>query len=149
MKLPNSFNKMSALEMSLVALFVLYIILPVSTPATLEQIVNTPLFFILLFVIAIYLFTNVHPVVAVLFIFVSYELLRRSSKIVHKQVIVKHTPSEKIRDKEIETMNPEMKPTLEEQMIDQLAPIGKSDTASYVFTGFKPVAEGTNNASLY
>ena len=46
-------------------------------------------------------------------------------------------------------MNPEMKPTLEEQMIDQLAPIGKSDTASYVFTGFKPVAEGTNNASLY
>mgnify|MGYP006088009713 CR=1 FL=1 len=149
MKLPSSFNKMSTLEMSLAILFILYIIIPINTPGSLEQIVNSPLFFILLFVVTIYLFANVHPVVGVLFIFVAYELIRRSSKIASPDVIVKHTPSEKVRDKEIETMNPAMKTTLEEQIIDELAPIGKSDTVPYIFSEFKPVAEEINNASLY
>ena len=149
MKLPSSFTKMSTLEMSLAILFIFYIILPINTPESLEEIVNSPLFFILLFVVSIYLFTNVHPVVGVMFIFVSYELLRRSSKIVKKQVLVKHTPSEKVRDKELQTMNPTMKSTLEEQMIDELAPIGKSETAPYIVSGFKPIAEEINNASTY
>ena len=149
MKLPSSFTKMSTLEMSLAILFIFYIILPINTPESLEEIVNSPLFFILLFVVSIYLFTNVHPVVGVMFIFVAYELLRRSSKIVKKQVLVKHTPSEKVRDKELQTMNPTMKSTLEEQMIDELAPIGKSEIAPYVVSGFKPIAEEINNASTY
>ena len=46
-------------------------------------------------------------------------------------------------------MNPEKKETLEEEMVDKMAPVGKSDMISYVTTTFSPVAEEVGSASKY
>ena len=46
-------------------------------------------------------------------------------------------------------MNPEKKETLEEEIVDKMAPVGKSDMISYVTTTFSPVAEEVNGASKY
>ena len=62
---------------------------------------------------------------------------------------MKHTPSQEKKDAKMKKMNPVKKETLEEEVIDKLAPIGRSDIASYVSTSFSPIAEDVGTASKY
>jgi len=140
---------MSQIEMILAILFVLYIVLPVDMPNMISQGVDTSFGMIAIFGLAVYMFFNVNPVLAVLFVFVAYELLRRSSKATGKEVIMKHTPSQKKKDEKMKKMNPVKKETLEEEIVDNMAPVGKSDITSYVSSSFSPVAEDVGTASVY
>ena len=137
MNLLNTFKKMSKLEIGLSILFALFIILPLSVPDLLANFIDSAPGMIALFG------------VAVLFVFVVYELLRRSSKKTGKAIIQKHTPTQAKKDEKMKKMNPEKKETLEEEIVDKMAPVGKSDMISYVTTSFSPVAEEVNGASKY
>ena len=148
MKVLNSLKKLSQLEMILAVLFVLYVVLPIEMPDMFAQLVDTTLGMVGVFALAVYMFFNVNPVLAVLFVFVAYELLRRSSSKTGKAVIMKHTPTQQKKDEKMKKMNPVKKETLEEEMVDKLAPVGKSDIASYVSTSFSPVAEDVGGASI-
>jgi len=148
MKLLTSFKKMSQLEMILAVIFALYVVLPIEMPDMVAQMVDTSMGMIAVFALAVYMFFNMTPVLAVLFVFVAYELLRRSSKKTGKEIIMKHTPSQKKKDDKMKKMNPVEKETLEEQIVDKMAPIGKSDIASYVSSSFSPVAEDVGSASM-
>lgn len=149
MKLLNTFKKMTKLEIALSILFVLFIILPLGVPDLFANLIDTSLGMIVIFGLAVYMFFHVNPVVAVLFVFVAYELLRRSSKKTGKAIIQKHTPTQAKKDEKMKKMNPEKKETLEEEMVDKMAPVGKSDMISYVTTTFSPVAEEVGSASKY
>jgi hypothetical protein len=46
-------------------------------------------------------------------------------------------------------MNPVQVTTLEEEVVQQMAPIGKSDPGMFISTSFKPVADKVGDASLY
>lgn len=149
MKLLNTFKKMTKLEIALSILFVLFIILPLGVPDLFANLIDTSLGMIVIFGLAVYMFFHVNPVVAVLFVFVAYELLRRSSKKTGKAIIQKHTPTQAKKDEKMKKMNPEKKETLEEEIVDKMAPVGKSDMISYVTTTFSPVAEEVGSASKY
>jgi hypothetical protein len=149
MKLLNNFKKMTQLEMVLALLFVLYIVLPVEMPDLISRLIDGSMGMLVLFGLAVYMFFNVNPVLAVLFVFVAYELLRRSSKTTGKEVIMKHTPSQEKKDEKMKKMNPVKKETLEEEIVDKMAPVGKSEMLSYVSSSFSPVAEEVNGASVY
>lgn len=149
MKFLNNFKKMTQLEMVLALLFVLYIVLPVEMPELISQLIDGSMGMLVLFGLAVYMFFNVNPVLAVLFVFVAYELLRRSSKTTGKEVIMKHTPSQAKKDEKMKKMNPVKKETLEEEIVDKMAPVGKSEMLSYVTSSFSPVAEEVNGASVY
>lgn len=149
MKLLNTFKKMTKLEIALSILFVLFIILPLGVPDLFANLIDTSLGMIVIFGLAVYMFFHVNPVVAVLFVFVAYELLRRSSNKTGKAIIQKHTPTQAKKDEKMKKMNPEKKETLEEEMVDKMAPVGKSDMISYVTTTFSPVAEEVGSASKY
>tara|TARA_B100000925_G_C21968610_1_gene456758 strand:- start:218 stop:667 length:450 start_codon:yes stop_codon:yes gene_type:complete len=149
MKLLNTFKKMTKLEVALSILFVLFIILPLNVPDLFANLIDTSLGMIVIFGLAVYMFFHVNPVVAVLFVFVAYELLRRSSKRTGKAIIQKHTPTQEKKDEKMKKMNPEKKETLEEEIVDKMAPVGKSDMISYVTTTFSPVAEEVGGASKY
>jgi hypothetical protein len=149
MKFLNNFKKMTQLEMVLALLFVLYIVLPVEMPDLISQLIDGSMGMLVLFGLAVYMFFNVNPVLAVLFVFVAYELLRRSSKTTGKEVIMKHTPSQAKKDEKMKKMNPVKKETLEEEIVDKMAPVGKSEMLSYVTSSFSPVAEEVNGASVY
>ena len=149
MKFLNNFKKMTQLEMVLALLFVLYIVLPVEMPELISQLIDGSMGMLVLFGLAVYMFFNVNPVLAVLFVFVAYELLRRSSKTTGKEVIMKHTPSQAKKDEKMKNMNPVKKETLEEEIVDKMAPVGKSEMLSYVTSSFSPVAEEVNGASVY
>lgn len=143
------FQSLSKLELALLIIFVLYIALPIQTPDFFAGLVDSSLGMLTIFVITVYLFFNVNPIVAVVYIFVAYELLRRSSNKAGTVTIIQHTPSQANKDSEMKAMNPLQVTTLEEEVVQQMAPIGKSDPGMFISTSFKPVADKVGDASLY
>jgi len=149
MKFTNPFKTFSSVEIALFVIFVIYIILPIRTPMYLAPFIESPFGLILLFLITLSLFLYTHPILAIIYIFVAYELLRRSAKIPGRAHIAESTPSEVKRAVEMNAMNPPVKETLEEQVIEKMAPIGKSDPSIYTPTSYKPIAENVGSASVF
>jgi uncharacterized membrane protein len=66
-------------ELILVILFIIYLVLGLKTPEPIANIIDTLVGKIVIFIIVIYLFMNSNPILAVLSIFVAFDLIRRSS----------------------------------------------------------------------
>ena len=141
MKLPQVFKSLSSLESSLLVVFILYLVLPIQTPQVLAGAVDSPLGMLAIFIVTIYLFFYSNPVLAIVYVFVAYELLRRSSQVTGRVGIVQYTPTQVKKDSELRAMNPPVVETLEEQVVQKMAPIGRSDPIVYTSSTFKPVAE--------
>jgi hypothetical protein len=101
---------------------------------------------ILLFGIIVYLFLYTNPALGILGVFAAYEVLRRSAKPESRSAYIQYTPSEKKRETDLAHLNEPSPPTLEEEVVSKMAPIGRSDPAAYVDSTFKPVGESTHNA---
>jgi len=149
MKLPQVFKSLSSLESSLLVVFILYLVLPIQTPQVLAGTVDSPLGMLTIFIVTIYLFFYSNPVLAIVYVFVAYELLRRSSQVTGRVGIVQYTPTQVKKDSELRAMNPPVVETLEEQVVQKMAPIGRSDPIVYTSSTFKPVAEKIDGASMY
>lgn len=149
MKLPQVFKSLSSLESSLLVVFILYLVLPIQTPQVLAGTVDSPLGMLAIFIVTIYLFFYSNPVLAIVYVFVAYELLRRSSQVTGRIGIVQYTPTQVKKDSEMRAMNPPVVETLEEQVVQKMAPIGRSDPIVYTSSTFKPVAEKIDGASMY
>lgn len=149
MKVLDSFKSLSPLEIVTIVVFILFIIFPFKLPSTFANMVDSPLGFVLLFIITIYMFFNVNPVLGIVFIFVAYELLRRSSETTGKVAMLKYSPSQHNKDKELEKMNPPREVTLEEEVIRVMAPAQTEFIKSDSGSNFKPVMEPIVGASLY
>ena len=150
MKFP-SINSVSPLELVLFVVFLLYLIFPIPTPAFLIQYINTNLSIGLIIIITLYMLFYTTPILGVLSIFVAYELLRRSSNgLVRPKVpLVRHTPSQPRKDKEMKEFNPTVEVTLEEQVINSMAPVGKSPVLGEIIeSAFKPVQDKIDGASM-
>ena len=143
------FQSLTKMEWALLIIFALYIVMPIPTPYFMAGLVDSSLGMLTVFVVTVYLFFNVNPIVAVVYIFVAYELLRRSSNKTGRVNIVQYTPTQVKKDNEMAAMNPKQTTTLEEEVVQQMAPIGQSDSTVYVTTSFKPVADKVGEASLY
>lgn len=141
--LPSNIRKMSPVELVCFVLFIIFIILPVDIPKSIARMVDSSLGMIVVFAVTLYLFFYVNPILGVLYILVAYELLRRSSIVTGRNAIVMNTPTQAAKDIEMAAMNPPQEKTLEEHMVDQRAPIGKSPVSVMVDSNFKPVAGKT------
>jgi hypothetical protein len=148
MEIPKILKSFTNLELILLVCFIIYVVFPISTPPFLAGFIESSLGMLLLFLVTIFLFFYTNPILGVIFIFVAYELLRRSSHIIGRTAIIKHTPSQLNKDIEMASMNPPKKETLEEEIVEQMAPVGKSDMSIYTPSSFKPVAESVGSASL-
>ena len=144
----NPFKSFSTIELSLLIVFFIYIILPIHTPQFLSGAIDNPISLVIMFGIAVYLFMYSNPVLAILYIFVAYELLRRTSNSVVIKA-VQHTPSQARKDNEMKQMNPKQVETLEEEIVEKMAPVGRSDASIYVSSSYKPTAEKLVGASLF
>ena len=149
MKLPQVFKSLSSLESSLLVVFIIYLVLPIQTPQVLAGTVDSPLGMLSIFIVTIYLFFYSNPVLAIVYVFVAYELLRRSSQVTGRVSMVQYTPTQVKKDSELRAMNPPVVETLEEQVVQKMAPIGRSDPIIYTSSTFKPVAEKIDGASMY
>jgi hypothetical protein len=149
MKFP-SINSVSPLEVVLFVVFLLYLIFPIPTPAFLIPYVNTNLGIAVIVILAIYMLLYTTPILGVLTLIVAYELLRRSSNgLVRPKVpLVRHTPSQPRKDKEMAQLNPTKEISLEEEVVNQMAPVGQSPVLGEVLdTPFKPRQEKLEGVS--
>ena len=72
----NLFLKMTPLEISVVIIMVLYVIFKVDTPEFMAKTIDSPIGLLTVLVTIMFLFYYANPVIAILFIFVAYELIR-------------------------------------------------------------------------
>ena len=150
MNFKNFLNSMSLLEKVLTVLFIVYLVMMVPTPDWFTPYINSPLGLVVLVVLVMYLLFYTTPVLGVLSLFVAYELLRRSSVMpIAKASIESRTPSQAKKDVQLQKMNPSpQSSSLEEEVVQKLAPIGVSEPSQYVNSEFKPVTTSLVGASL-
>jgi uncharacterized membrane protein (DUF485 family) len=149
MNIPSLFKSFSQLEILLLVIFILYIVLPIQTPDFLAGAINSSLGMLFIFIVTVYLFFHVNPILAVVYIFVAYELLRRSGNKVGNVTLLQYTPTQAKKDAELKAMNPAKAETLEEQIVQKMAPIGHSDPSVFTSSSYKPIADNIKNASMY
>jgi uncharacterized membrane protein (DUF485 family) len=148
MNIPNLFKSFSQLELLLLVIFILYIVLPIQTPDFLAGAIDSSLGMLTIFIVTVYLFFHVNPILAVVYILVAYELLRRSANRTGRVSMIKYTPTQAKKDAELKALNPPVAETLEEQTIQKMAPIGHSEPSIFTSTTFKPVADNIKNAAF-
>jgi predicted neutral ceramidase superfamily lipid hydrolase len=165
MNFKNLVKKTKPAEILVLVIFILYLVLPVTTPSKLSPFIESPLGLLLLLCIAIGLFVYSHPVLGVLFIFVAYTLLRRSASVRNSSHYVRHTKetSEKLSDAQkqvTEATPPHEEPrtvgvkvnedvTLEEQIVQERAPIGRSDPVQFLQSSYKPVSTNVDGSTSF
>lgn len=139
-------KSISPLEIILFIVFVIYILFPINTPDFLIPIINSSFGLALILVATLYLFFYTTPILAVLAILVAYEIIRRSNgnhvmKSVMNNISNYTTPTQENKDDKMLEMNPVKVETLEEEVVHQMAPVGKSDPSTYIETSYKPIAD--------
>jgi hypothetical protein len=148
----------SNVEITLFALFIVFLVFPIRTPELLYNLLDSPLGNILVICATILLFVFTSPILGILYVFVVAESIRRGASVAGSSLaqpekispstsFIEYTPTEQVRTAQIQEMaQPPKDSTLEEDVIGVMAPIGKSEASAYVETTFKPVAEDTHNA---
>jgi len=149
MNILNTFQSLSNRDVCALVIFAFYLAIPIQTPEFLTNVIDSPLSMLAMFIITIYLFLNANPMVAILYVFVAYELLRRTSNVTGRTDLIRYTPSQIKKDAKMKAMNPAKSRSLEEDVVEQMAPVGHSDISVYTTTSFKPVAEKIGTASMY
>lgn len=141
MKFLDSLKTIKPFEIFLIIVFILFLILPFELPLLFASFIDSPLGIIAVFIITVSLFIYTNPLLGILFIFVAYELMRRSSLFSGHTSNLEYTPSQPVKDAELKAMNPPKQKSLEEEVIEVKAPIGKSNEIEFVSSDFKPVTD--------
>lgn len=125
-RFPIPLKSITALELFLLIVFVIYIVLPIQTPSSLVNYIDNPLSYLAMFAITIYLFNYTTPLLGIIYIFVAYELITRSTKAKTDNVPVTYETGQHKKDVILAKMNTPtpVETTLEEEVIAQMAPTG-------------------------
>lgn len=148
MNLSTYFTSLSALEIGILVLFIVYLVFDIYPTDSIAKCVDTPIGMAVTLIITLYMFMAFSPILGVIALFVAYEVIRRSALINNRVAMIQYTPTQTRKNEELAEMNPPQPETLEEEMVNSMAPIGKSSVISYQTSEFKPVAQDTHGASL-
>jgi hypothetical protein len=157
MKIQEIIKSFTPLEILLLVVFILYLIIPIQMPPSIGQFMSSSLGILTIFVITVFLFIYTNPLLAVLYIFVAYELVRRSSQYIaidSTPNIIKYNIHNDKTQEIVPLFKPEKNtlvasPTLEEEVVAKMAPVGQSDQPAYMASTYKPVSDKINHASLF
>ena len=169
MKFMDKIDKFSPLDITLFIVFIVYIILPIGTPDFMAGYVNSPLGILILFIVTVFLFLYTNPILAVLYIFVAYELIRRSNHTLLSSNNASYTqpPMNKNQTISIPMNTSSLQPltqtptqgkqegfqekttSLEEYMVNKMAPIGNTNSDTFLSSSYQPVCGSIKDASLF
>jgi hypothetical protein len=171
MKLTSPFKDFTTTEYCLLGLFLVYLVIPFRTPHMLYKMLVNPIGLMFLLCLAVGMFFTVPPILAILFVLVIYELLRRDGsdrktyqkkgvigdnttqeyKYVSDPVIkesvetrgknVSAHPAEPVKSLKAEDVYLPVGDTLEESVVATMAPAQHAPSVSV--SDFKPVSEST------
>ena len=148
MKQLISFNKENNGEFILAILFVIYLIMGYNVPQPIAIAVNSIIGKILLFMVVVYMFMNHNSVLAILGLFVAFDLIRRSDMNVINvnsiESLKKFAPSEESKYSQFTAFN-QFPYTLEQEVIKKMVPVmnpGNSITKA----SYKPLLDNLHDA---
>jgi hypothetical protein len=165
-ELKNCFEKFSKIHYVFLVIFVLYFLFPFTFPEFFYKAVESIPGMIFLFILVVYLFLYVHPILGTFFVLALYEFFRRNHRsqkqngpYSYVQYKPKYEPPkmnsfehvdtpvyDNIEMPVTETVNlptyqvPIPEVSLEEEIIQQMAPYGVSETGVYIDSTFRPVS---------
>jgi hypothetical protein len=132
-------------ELILAIIFVIYLVLGLKTPQSIANILDTLIGKIVIFIIVIYLFIYHNPVLAILGLFVAFDLIRRSTITTGSSSLEKYVPTEEKKQSQFTAYN-QFPYTLEQEVISKMAPIMHPGTSITPVT-YKPLIENLHDAS--
>lgn len=132
-------------ELALAILLIVYLVLGFRTPDAVAGMVDTLVGKIVMFVIVIFLFLHANPLLAVLALFVAFDLMRRSSVATGIDALQKFAPSEEKRTSQFTAYN-QFPYTLEQEVVAKMAPM-VSAGSSLTQASYKPMLENLYDAS--
>jgi hypothetical protein len=135
------------MEFGMLALFIIYLVMDIYPPEIVASYIDTSIGMVGILLTTLYVFMNYSPVLGVVFLFVAYEIVRRSARVNNRVPMMMYTPSQAKKDAELASMNPPVAASLEEEVVEQMAPVGKSSLISYTMSEYKPVSSDIHNAS--
>jgi hypothetical protein len=147
MNFSSYYQSLSKMEFGMLALFIIYLVMDIYPPELVASYIDTSLGMVGILLTTLYVFMNYNPILGVVFLFVAYEIVRRSARINNRVPMMLHTPSQAKKDMELAVMNPTPPTSLEEELVEQMAPVGKSSLISYTMSEYKPVSTDIHNAS--
>ena len=147
MNFSTYYQSLSKMDFGMLALFIIYLVMDIYPPELIASYIDTSLGMIGILLITLYVFMNFNPILGVVFLFVAYEIVRRSARVNNRVPMMLHTPSQAKKDAELSAMNPTPSTSLEEDIVHQMAPVGKSSMISYTMSEYKPVSTDIHNAS--
>ena len=139
------FKKQHMGQLVLVILFIIYLIMGYKTPEPVASMIDSLAGKIVVIIIIIYMFMNTHPVLAVLALFVGFDLIRRSSLTTGIDALQKYAPSEVKKTSQFTAFN-QFPYTLEQEVVKKMAPIVQSGS-SLSKASYKPLLENLYDAS--
>ena len=148
--LSSLFNKEHVGELILSILFIIYLVLGFHTPQPVANLIDTLVGKLVILLIVLYLFLHSHPILAVLALFVAFDLMRRSTSAYSSGPLAlgplqPYAPSEESKQSVFSATH-QFPYTLEQEVVKKMAPIlrtGSSMTAA----SYKPMLVSDHDAS--
>ena len=132
-------------ELLLIILFIIYLIMGYKTPEPIANAVDTLVGKIVILLIVISLFVYANPILAVLGLFVAFDLIRRSSMATGIDALKKYQPSEEKKMSQFTAYN-QFPYTLEQEIVKKMAPIVQSGS-TLKKASYTPLLENLHDAS--
>jgi hypothetical protein len=139
------FKKENLSQLSLAILFIIYLIMGYKTPEMVANIVDTLVGKIVIFIMVIVIFMNANPILAVLSLFVAFDLMRRSSAATGIDALKMYLPTEEKKASQFTAFN-QYPYTLEQEVVKKMAPIVQSGS-SLTKASYMPTLENLHDAS--
>ena len=140
------FKKENIGELILIILFIIYLIMGYKTPEPVAIMIDSIVGKIVIFIIVIYLFMHYNPLLAILSLFVAFDLIRRSSVATGIDALKRYLPTEEKKTSQFTAFN-QFPYTLEQEIVNKMAPIMKSGS-SINAASYKPLLDNLHDASL-
>lgn len=139
------FKKENMSQLALAILFIIYLIMGYKTPEMVANVVDTLVGKIVIFITVITLFMHANPILAVLSLFVAFDLMRRSSAATGIDALKMYLPTEEKKSSQFTAFN-QFPYTLEQEVVKKMAPIVQSGS-SLSKASYMPTLENLHDAS--
>ena len=139
------FKKEHMGELTLAILFIIYLIMGYKTPEPVATAIDSIVGKIVIMLIVIYMFMHTHPILAILALFVAFDLIRRSSVTTGIDALQRYAPTEEKKSSQFSAFN-QFPYTLEQEVVKKMAPIVQSGS-SMSKPSYKPLLENLYDAS--
>lgn len=139
------FKKEHTGELFLVVLLIIYLVMGFKTPESVANVIDTLIGKVVIFIVVVFIFMNYNPILAVLALFVAFDLIRRSSMTTGLDALQKYGPTEEKKSSQFTAFN-QFPYTLEQEVVAKMAPIRESGS-SLTQASYKPLLDDLHQAS--